>query len=278
MFTNKFNAMNLLSKIILLLLAGLVGAEVFLYIKLDKSYKAQCVMHAALIDKIEEAKNTHANMENIPNVQPAGSTQKLYGLDISHWDGDIVQDIPKIDHISFLICKATQGDGGIDPDFKKNWALIRQKGILRGAYHFYMYADDPVKQAIHFCNTVGTLARTDISMILDIEELSLPRNAVDKEKLQNDVTTFLNEVERRTKRRPIIYADYAFANEYLDNSTYAAYPLWLAEYSKGSSPQIPHAWEHKGCMIWQKSDKYNVNSIETDFDVFDGVKDELYMN
>lgn len=268
--------MNILSKLVLVLLTGLAGAVLLLFVRMERNSKAQQEMHEALLEKI--AQSRAQNMDTDPDKKPEPEQQQLYGLDISHWNGDIVNEIPSIDHISFLICKATQGSKGIDPDFESNWALIREKGSMRGAYHFYLYTDNPVEQATHFCNTVGPLEETDFPLVLDIEELSLPRGSVDKQKLQEDISLFLTEVERRTKRKPIIYSDYAFANQYLDNEQYAAYPLWLADYTDAPAPRIPETWKHTGYLIWQKSNKYNINSIKTDFDIFQGDKEDLYLN
>ncbi|GAA4457979.1 GH25 family lysozyme [Rurimicrobium arvi] len=264
--------MNFLSKSVLAFLVCLSGALIVLFVKLERNFRAQQTMHATLTGKLDDIKNV---FESGRQPSPDLPESHLYGLDISHWDGDIVNEIPALDHISFLICKATQGKSGVDPDFADNWTMIRQKGALRGAYHFYLYADNPVEQAIHFCNTVGPLEQNDIPLVLDVEELSLPREGVNKHKLQEDVDQFLTEVERRIKRKPIIYMDYAFANKYFDDERYAAYPLWLAEYSGSIRPQIPDAWKKAGCMIWQKSDKYNVNSVSTDFDVFEGVEADI---
>ena len=51
---------------------------------------------------------------------------------------------------------------------------------IRGAYHFYIYSDDPEVQANHFCEVVTDLDENDISLILDIEELEDPKEAPQK--------------------------------------------------------------------------------------------------
>lgn len=203
-----------------------------------------------------------------PKEEPIEELQKEYfGIDVSHWNGDIISEISDNSEISFIICKATQGEKIIDPQFKRNWTLTKKRNKIRGAYHFYIYHNDPIKQANHFCDEVNDLQKTDISLILDIEELSLPKNNVNKVKLKDDVIKFLEHVEKRTGRIPILYTDYSFANEYLNDVKFSRYPLWLAEYTK-KKPRIPIAWEKTGLMILQKSNDYSINSTKVDFDAF----------
>ena len=49
---------------------------------------------------------------------------KMYGIDISKWNGNEAEEIEPKDSITFVICKATQGIKLVDPDFKQNVALI----------------------------------------------------------------------------------------------------------------------------------------------------------
>ncbi|KFC19667.1 hypothetical protein IO90_10360 [Chryseobacterium sp. FH1] len=196
------------------------------------------------------------------------SEEELFGIDVSHWNGNIVMDLPKKDNLSFVICKATQGDRGIDPKFKSNWKFLSEHKMMKGAYHFYEYSKDPILQAAHFCDTVGKIELSDFSLVVDIEEMSLPAKDVNAQKLKNNLLKFLNYVEDHIQRVPIIYSDYSFLNKYLDDPIFSRYPLWLAEYSRNEKPKLPKVWKDKGCLIWQKTDSYHINSTATDYDVF----------
>ncbi len=212
-------------------------------------------------------------------LAPFVSNQQVktfYGIDVSHWNGSILQDIGKDDSLSFAICKATQGVNFVDPDFRMNWSLIGEKNWIRGAYHFYEFGVDPLFQARHFWETIEDLGRTDIAPILDVEQMSLPGNeTVPLAKLQVDLLLFLDALELHFDRTPIIYADLDFANTYLSNPLFAHYDLWLGEYSKAIEPQIPKTWVNKGYKIWQKTAHYNIQSNYVDFDVFTGQKEQL---
>jgi GH25 family lysozyme M1 (1,4-beta-N-acetylmuramidase) len=192
-----------------------------------------------------------------------------FGLDISHYQGDIVKDLNTKDSLKFIICKATQGSHYVDPDFRNNWSLIESKGYIRGAYHFYTCNQTPEIQAQHFSTVVGSFNQNDIAPILDIEQGSLIPN-INVEQLQQDILTFLKEMERLTGRKPILYTDYAFAQQYLKKEIFSTYSLWLAEYSNRSYPLIPNTWMSKGFKIWQRKDNYNIHSINSDLDVFYG--------
>lgn len=296
--------MNFLSKLILFVIMSIIIAISFLSFKiidLSNSYKmthGKLEKIGAKLDFISitkpTEKPTEKPIENSTENPIEKPTEKLteeptkelkekpieeqkkeyFGIDVSHWNGDIVSEISGNSEISFIICKATQGEKIIDYQFKRNWALIKKRNIIRGAYHFYIYDNDPIRQANHFCDKVNDLQKTDISLILDIEELSLPKINVNKVKLKADVIKFLEQVEKRIGRVPILYTDYSFANEYLNDIKFVKYPLWLAEYTK-KTPRIPIAWKKTGLMILQKSNDYSINSTKVDYDVFYGTKADL---
>ncbi len=79
----------------------------------------------------------------------------VYGIDISQYQGKEAFDInSKKDSLGFIICKATEGETYVDPDFQKNWGQITKDGFVRGAYHFYRSVDNPVSQANFFAKTI----------------------------------------------------------------------------------------------------------------------------
>ncbi len=196
------------------------------------------------------------------------------GIDISHYQGNLMDEIKGHDYLDFVICKATQGITYTDEDFDKNWRLIKEKGLIRGAYHFFVVSDDPEDQAKHFYDTVPDLGIEDIAPIVDVEELSLSQDTSSRV-LQDRLKEFLMVVEEKFGRRPMIYSNYAFAQEYLKDDWLADYPLWIADYNGKSSPAIPNTWVDVGYKIWQKNNSYHVDSIATDFDVFIGQKSDL---
>lgn len=197
------------------------------------------------------------------------SVQTVYGLDISRYQGDLLQDIHRLDTVHFVIVKATEGSTLIDPDFTTNWQRLQQLKLIRGAYHFYKAKDDPVQQGKHFLQTVGNLTEHDIPMVVDIEAESIA-DVSPLPDLSQHLSALLQYLSQQTGRRPIIYTNLDFANEFLRQEMFADYPLWLAEYSRQSSPLLPQAWKTTGQTFWQKNDSLTIHSHKTDFDVFNG--------
>lgn len=196
-----------------------------------------------------------------------------YGIDISHYQGDLVDRIQKKDTLHFVVCKATQGVTYTDPDFRSNWKAIKSEGLIRGAYHFYMFADDPAEQADHFIESIEDIETSDIAPVVDVEEGGLAKS-INAGKMQSDLKAFLKLLESKFNRKPIIYCDPSFANRYLNDSFFGDYPLWLADYTKGQ-PRVPNAWKSKGYLIWQKSGSYTTLSATVDLDVFHGKLKDL---
>ncbi len=263
------------SKLLLLGTSILVGAIIFLFYKMSELHDKHVSLEAKfenIIDELsgKDRSSIEATQQNVVAELPSEKENLFYGINISHWNGDVINEISDEIDITFVICKATQGKSYIDPEFKYNWQSIKQINKIRGAYHFYMYNDDPTSQAKHFCDVVSDIEITDLSLILDVEELSVPKGTIDKNKFKNDLITFLDFVEQRTKRIPILYTNYSFANQYLDDTRFSKYPLWLAEYSKADKPKIPNAWKDKGFFIWQKSNSFSIHSTKVDYDVFYG--------
>ncbi len=223
------------------------------------------------------------------NATPATPTdndiiENYRGIDVSRYNGNLVAEIDASDSLTFIVCKASEGINYRDPDYDKNRETIKQKGVLSGNYHFYHTADDPATQANFFWSTIQAAGKPDMPPIVDIEQGSLPQPAkgkpassikVDIQKLQKDLLTFVQQIEKLSGRVPIIYTGEAFANQYLTNEIFAKYPLWLAEYSGKPRPVIPVTWKTTGIKIWQKTDKYNIDSKPTDYDLYVGKKSDL---
>lgn len=199
----------------------------------------------------------------------------LYGIDISKYQGRLEQEIDSLDSLRFVICKATEGASGVDPDFLFNWKFIGQKDLVRGAYHFFHNDVPAALQGRHFLSILGDLRPTDLPPVIDIEAGSIKTAKVDKGELNRNLLDLLELVHRQTGRRPIIYSNLAFINEFFLNDSLTGYSLWLAEYSGQASPVLPLLWKNRGYVFWQKTDHYSIGTQKTDFDVFNGDEQAL---
>lgn len=262
---------------ILLLLAGF-----FAYLKIrefEQHFNRLNNNHKALRDSLNTISITLKGINDQKTKKTTSNNNQegiFYGIDISKWNGNEIVEIPQVDSLAFIICKATQGTGYVDPEYHKNWNLINSGEFISGVYHFYVINDDPVKQAAHFWNTIHDQGATDITPIVDIEQASIPKGAkANPSAIQRDFLTFLNELENKCGRTPMIYTDPSFGDEFLQNEQFKKYPLWIADYTSSNKPRVPLAWEKTGFTIWQKRDNYTIKTHSTDFDVFTGKKSQL---
>ena len=118
---------------------------------------------AALAKDSSLAKEDGITKSNSDEVQVQAADIIHHGIDISHYQGNLVDEIQEHPTLDFVICKATQGAYYVDTKFHHNWQVLADKGIMRGAYHFYDDKYDPKEQAIHFAETVNSLQDNDIS-------------------------------------------------------------------------------------------------------------------
>jgi lysozyme len=199
-----------------------------------------------------------------------------YGLDIFHGSGNgyEVSLIDKTkDSISFVICKATEGDNFADPKFKENWQILKQKGIIRGAYHFYKCDHNPLTQAAFFLKTIHGISNDDLPPVIDIESDAVHSGCTN---IGANILIFLKEIESKLQRKPMIYVNMSDGDRFLRDSVFSTYPLWVAyPTTTRPEPKIPDAWSQNKWMFWQRSDKYEFDGNNSDFDVFRGSIDDL---
>lgn len=190
----------------------------------------------------------------------------IHGIDVSRYQKKIAwQEVMDMEvlgvRIGFCFIKATEGISHLDNRFHHNWRAIQKTNLPRGAYHFFVPSQSGVKQARHFLEEVDLLPG-DLPPVLDIEQL----NGTPPSVLRREALRWLQEVEKATGVKPIIYTNVGFYKNYL-GASFDAYPLWVAHYYRTDAPQIDRGW-----LFWQHSDIGNVNGIDAnvDFNVFNG--------
>lgn len=196
---------------------------------------------------------------------------QVHGLDISHHQGVIdweklsfaaYKDYP----INFVFMKATEGGDFVDTAFPQNFASARERGLLRGAYHFFLPQVSAELQAENFIRTVR-LEPGDLPPVLDVEVLGDGGTT----QLQQGVRVWLTRVEAHYGVRPIIYAGYKFKLKHLNEPFFDAYPYWIAHYYVG---KLKYEGEWK---FWQHTDMGQIEGVDghVDLDIFNGSLEEL---
>ena len=182
------------------------------------------------------------------------------GIDVSEYQGDINWQVSKTSNIDFAYARASEGIDIKDDKFKKNWEGIKDAGILRGAYHFFIFGDSPQEQVKNFLYQFS-LEKGDLAPMIDIEPGSLIKGRkFSKQLLKEDLLFTLELIEKNTKCSPIIYTNYSFGNTYLTDTRFSKYKLWIADYDV-NEPNIPNTWKKKNWFIWQYSIKKNFAGV-----------------
>ncbi len=181
----------------------------------------------------------------LPHPEPAGADAAagpLEGLDVSYHSGRVDWRAAAAQGSRFALTLATAGDDFRDPFFPCHWERMRQAGLLRGAYHFFVADDDPRQQARAFLSHV-VYEPGDLVPVVDIEKVG-PHPPRD---LPQRLQAFVDEIEARLGVKPIIYTGPAFWNANFRGG-FGDYPLWLAQYGV-DRPAVPAGWNR--WIFWQ---------------------------
>jgi lysozyme len=251
-----------------------------LWFLIDWAYHSKIKPFVTTQQTPQKTEETVAKVK-LPNINNKSLVKDsiTFGLDISHYQGDLISGLnKKKDSLYFVICKATEGTNITDANFANNWSILKSKKVIRGAYHFYHNDQDPKQQAQYFTKTIMEnyfLNAGQLPPVLDIENSSMDGNSSDLKTVQQNILTFLNEVQKITGRIPMIYTNKSTGNKYLNDKAFAAYPLWIAAYTSELTPSsIPTAWNNEW-KVWQRSESYSYQGANFDFDVFNGSRLEL---
>ena len=176
--------------------------------------------------------------------EPIKNDDWVKGIDVSHHNGDVNWDLVKKSGVDFVILKASEGSGFVDGTFIKNAVNAKKAGLKIGAYHFFRARVDGEIQADNFLKQILGV-ELDIEPVLDWEVddgLSADMNAYQARR-------FLNKVEQKTEKKPIIYTGPSFfADKMKSPSGFEAYKLWIAHYTN-KTPRVPKPW--RDWDIWQ---------------------------
>jgi lysozyme len=163
-----------------------------------------------------------------PVVYTHSSSDKIWGIDISHHQGNIDWDGVREELPYFIFIKATEGSTFTDPRFSHNVKEATKRGLRVGAYHFFSYHSSGKKQAEHFLKTVY---RTGVNMpiVLDVE---YQKHMKSSSWIKREIREFVNVVKERTGKLPIIYCECLYYNKYIKNVISEKFPTWIANFKK----------------------------------------------
>ena len=242
-----------------------------------------------ILNKVAD-KNAVPQQQTIP-TDPSVKTGKVppkalakdavLGFDL--YDGNAISSLEEWQEAAktykFVYIKASEG-GTVKfkrlDEFAEKAANV---GILKGVYHFYRLANlDVNAQFQNFLQTI-TYSKQQFEMppVVDIEPLPAERDGPRKEQLiaQRDtiiknLKQFLSNLERQTRKRPVIYTTQKVWNDFLDNPIgFEKYPLWIGDYKAVNEPKLPTNWQNY--TIWQYTESGTISGKNGyDINVFNG--------
>ncbi|MEY2793664.1 MAG: hypothetical protein RJA76_1656 [Bacteroidota bacterium] len=197
---------------------------------------------------------------------------EIHGIDLSHYNGSInwkkLPNIQLFDTVSikFIYFKATEGRQLVDQDFKKNWEEAKNRGFVRGAYHFFVPNRDPIEQAENFCSTV-ILKEGDLPPVCDFESST----SIPKDKLKKNIRIFLDKLQDNYGIQPIIYTNKKLYHKIFEED-FQNYQYWIAHYgSQKYDESIDNLlfWQHN------KDGKLPGHKGNFDYNVFLGDEEDF---
>jgi len=168
--------------------------------------------------------------------------------------------------VSFVYIKSTEGTSIRNRYFLKDYVAAKSQGLHVGAYHFFSLKSPVLEQAAYFIN--HTLIRdNDFPPVLDVEPSDAQiRKIGGDEELMRRIRIFLEYIERRTHKRPILYVSQGFINRHMSKAAdiKQKYNIWIARYGE-YKPDVR-------LVFWQLSAEGRVQGIKgaVDINVFNG--------
>lgn len=205
---------------------------------------------------------------SVPPDDPCSPERRLPGIDVSSYQGTVDWKRVKAAGVVFAFARVSDGLEVVDARFAENFTEMKRAGVRRGAYQYFRASVDPQAQADLIVTTVRRLGLPDLPLVADVETADGMPTEVLRERLQR----WLTRVERRTRRRPIVYTSPTVGE--LLAGEFAAHPLWVAHYGV-DCPTLPTGWSR--WSFWQHSSDGRVPGVSgpVDLDLFAGTLAQL---
>jgi lysozyme len=197
-----------------------------------------------------------------------GAAHRLPGIDVSSYQGAIDWRRVRAAGIVFAFARVSDGLDVVDERFAENYAAMKRVGIRRGAYQLFRPSAEPEAQADLLLAAVRRAGRPELPLVADVES----DDGVSPDEVRARLLRWLQRIERRTRRQPIIYTSPAM-NATLGGA-FGAYHLWVAHYDV-DCPRLVDGWTR--WLFWQSSSSGRVAGVDgaVDLDAFAGTRAEL---
>ncbi len=193
------------------------------------------------------------------------------GIDISAHQYRIDWDqVASQKETDFVIMKATEGGDFRDSRFAENWGNAKKVGLARGAYHFFTFCKPGKIQAQNFIATVPVEAQT-LPPTVDLEFSGNCSKRPSILELHQELTEYLQEIQKTYRQTPILYVTHEFYDAYLQNK-FTTYPIWISNFYT-----IPKLSDQRPWTFWQYSERGKAAGVNglIDRNVFNGSRQQF---
>lgn len=185
----------------------------------------------------------------------------IEGIDVSEFQGDINFKEVKDYGIEIVYIRSSASHSYVDAKFEENYRNAKANNLKIGFYHYVTARTiNEAKEQARFFATVIAGKEADCRLAMDFETF----RGLSKEEINSIARTFLEELERLTKKELVIYSDAYNAKSTFEQVLFQDYPLWVAEYGV----ERPEAEDFIG---WQYTDEGRIPGIKdyVDRDIFE---------
>lgn len=193
----------------------------------------------------------------------------VLGVDVSAHQGDIDWERLAGSRVAFAYIKATEGMDFRDARFPANWAASRRAGIHRGAYHYFTNCGSGAAQAQNFISAVPVDPEA-LPAVVDAEHLAPCRSGPGIAAPAAELRIFIDLLQQRYGRRPIVYTTRAFEAAHLRGELMGE-SFWLR------SLFFPPRYRAGQWVLWQYHHRGRRPGIAgpVDLDAFHGTRSEF---
>ena len=209
-------------------------------------------------------------------------TAKLWGIDVSKYQGDIDWSAAKAAGVQFAFIRVGYrgSEGGTlqeDPKFRQNIAGASAVGIRVGVYIFSQAINEwEAREEAEFLMDRISPYNINMPIVMDYEYVGsasgrLYNAGLSKAQATANCRAFCERVKQNGRYEPMIYANKYFLNNSIDGASLGnSYKIWLAQYNSEPTYQ-------SGFDFWQYSSKGGVWGINGNCDLdWWYVKDDIY--
>lgn len=153
---------------------------------------------------------------------PVTATANMNGIDVSNWQRGI--DVTQMHDVEFVIAKATEGTGYVNPDCDRVYQDAKESGKKTGVYHFARQGD-AIAQAKYFVDHISGYIGQSV-LVLDYESSAVDQGV-------GWAKDWLDAVYNMTGVKPVIYMSNSVVHRYDWSEVAKNYSLWNAGYCAG---------------------------------------------